>query len=75
MKNFEKLLASADFSKETNQKNRLFYELFGKPVPVNEPGGVTLLSAEELGMVAGGRDILNEELKKEEEDKKNTAAR
>lgn len=53
----EKLLENADFSKETTQKNQLFYELFGKPVPIAGKEGITLLGSEELGLVAGGRSI------------------
>ena len=36
MKDFEKILELADFSRETTQKNQLYYELFRKPIPVNE---------------------------------------
>ncbi len=53
MKTIEEILEAADFSKETSQKNRLFYELFQKPVPVQE-GKLYGLSEEELGFVSGG---------------------
>ena len=53
MKDLEKLLESADFSRETTQKNQLYYELFHKPVPVieNHP---SLLGDFDLGLVNGG---------------------
>ena len=53
MKDLEKLLESADFSRETTQKNQLYYEPFHKPVPVieNRPN---LLGDFDLGLVNGG---------------------
>ena len=53
MKDLEKILESADFSRETTQKNQLYYELFHKPVPVieNRPN---LLGDFDLSIVNGG---------------------
>ena len=49
------LLENADYSKESTQKNQLYYELFHQPIPVSsESGGVTKLDFESLGAVAGG---------------------
>ena len=49
------LLENADFSKESTQKNQLYYELFHQPIPVSsESGRVTKLDFESLGTVAGG---------------------
>ena len=53
MKDIEKLIEEADFSKETAQKNQLYYELFRKPVPITEPGGERLSEAD-LSFVNGG---------------------
>lgn len=53
MKDLEKLINEADFSKETTQKNQLYYELFRKPVPVNETFK-GLLSDADLSFVSGG---------------------
>ena len=35
-KTIESIFEEADFSKESNHRNLLFYELFQKPVPVPE---------------------------------------
>ena len=49
------LLENADFSKESTQKNQLYFELFHKPRPVaSQPEGITMLDFESLGAVAGG---------------------
>ena len=51
----ETILQKADFSKESNHRNLLFYELFHKPIPVPaETHGKTALSFEALGAIAGG---------------------
>lgn len=55
-KTIETILEEADFSKESNHRNLLFYELFQKPVPVPaESHGKVELNFESLGAVAGGR--------------------
>jgi hypothetical protein len=53
MKDLEKLINEADFSKETTQKNQLYYELFRKPVPVHESYEL-LLNDADLSFVNGG---------------------
>ena len=67
MTSMEKLLEEADFSRETNHKNRLFYELFGKPVPITPAAGITLLGDDQLGLAAGGQQIPERRLQTEEE--------
>ena len=69
----EELFQRADFSKESNVKNRLYYELFHKPVPVEEHKGL-LLTDDELFAAAGGitrqmpgtEDTVLEEIRPEE---------
>ncbi len=55
-KTIESIFEEADFSKESNHRNLLFYELFQKPVPVPEgPHGKVELNFESLGAIAGGK--------------------
>ena len=49
----EELLEKADFSKETNQKARLYAMLFGR-VLEDQRAGVKMLSSEMLAAAAGG---------------------
>ena len=51
----EKMLDAADFSKESSQRNQLYYKLFHEPVPVSA-GRAELLSMESLALVSGGRE-------------------
>ena len=54
-RSIEFIFENADFSKESTQKNQLYYELFHQPIPVSsESGGVTRLDFESLGAIAGG---------------------
>ena len=58
MDDFEKMLEKADFSRETTQKNQLYYELFRKPIPTADAQRITLLSDADLGFVSGGLKAL-----------------
>ena len=58
MDDFEKMLEMADFSRETTQKNQLYYELFRKPIPTADAQRITLLSDADLGFVSGGLKAL-----------------
>ena len=58
MDDFEMMLEKADFSRETTQKNQLYYELFRKPIPTADAQRITLLSDADLGFVSGGLKAL-----------------